>query len=70
MVTGVVRRPGGAGTAVATLIVGLRATVFQGAETEILAGFTEQEAPHLEALEACSVLIESLTPARRPKKAK
>lgn len=40
--------------ALATLI----ANAFQGAETEILAGFAEDEAPHLEALEACAVLIE------------
>ena len=32
--------------------------VFEGAETEILAGVTEQQAPHLEALEACAALIE------------
>ncbi len=35
----------------------LIANVFQGAETEILAGVTEDEAPHLEALEACTALI-------------
>jgi AcrR family transcriptional regulator len=40
--------------ALATLV----ANVFQGAEVEILAGVSEQEAPHLEALEACADLIE------------
>ncbi|MDP9133485.1 MAG: hypothetical protein M3N56_01505 [Actinomycetota bacterium] len=39
--------------ALATLIGNL----FEGAETEILAGVPEDEAPHLEALEACAVLI-------------
>lgn len=39
--------------ALATLI----ANLFEGAETEILAGFTAEEAPHLEALEACGELI-------------
>ncbi|HEV7493131.1 TetR/AcrR family transcriptional regulator [Baekduia sp.] len=37
----------------ATLIGNL----FEGAETEILAGVPEDEAPHLEALEACAALI-------------
>jgi AcrR family transcriptional regulator len=32
--------------------------VFEGAETELLAGVTEEDAPHLAALEACAVLIE------------
>jgi AcrR family transcriptional regulator len=40
--------------ALATLV----ANAFQGAEVEILAGVSEQEAPHLEALEACAGLIE------------
>lgn len=40
--------------ALATLVV----NAFQGAEAEILAGVTEQEAPHLEALEGCASLIE------------
>jgi hypothetical protein len=39
--------------ALATLIGNL----FEGAETEILAGVPEDEAPHLEALEACVALI-------------
>jgi len=39
--------------ALATLI----GNVFEGAETEILAGIGEAEAPHLEALEACAALI-------------
>jgi len=40
--------------ALATLV----ANAFQGAETEILAGFTEEEAPHYEALESVAGLIE------------
>jgi hypothetical protein len=36
--------------ALATLIGNL----FEGAETEILAGVSEQDSPHLEALEACA----------------
>jgi AcrR family transcriptional regulator len=40
--------------ALATLV----ANVFQGAEVEMLAGVSEQDAPHLEALEACAGLIE------------
>jgi len=39
--------------ALATLI----GNVFEGAETEILAGAREEESPHLEALEACATLI-------------
>lgn len=39
--------------ALATLIGNL----FEGAETEILVGVPEDEAPHLEALEACAALI-------------
>ncbi|MEA2140737.1 MAG: hypothetical protein QOC91_836 [Solirubrobacteraceae bacterium] len=39
--------------ALATLIGNL----FEGAEIEILTGVTEDEAPHLEALEACAALI-------------
>ncbi len=40
--------------ALATLV----ANTFQGAEVEILAGVSEDEAPHLEALGACADLIE------------
>lgn len=40
--------------ALATLV----ANTFQGAETEMLAGVSEAEAPHLEALESCAALIE------------
>ena len=40
--------------ALATLV----ANAFQGAEVEILAGFTEEEAPHYEALESIGRLIE------------
>ena len=40
--------------ALATLV----ANAFQGAETEILAGFTEEEAPHHEALESIAEVIE------------
>jgi AcrR family transcriptional regulator len=40
--------------ALATLV----ANVFQGAEVEMLAGVSETDAPHLEALEACAGLIE------------
>jgi AcrR family transcriptional regulator len=39
--------------ALATLVGNL----FEGAEAEILAGVCEDEAPHLEALEACAALI-------------
>ena len=39
--------------ALATLVGNL----FEGAETEILAGVGEDEAPHLDALEACAALI-------------
>lgn len=46
--------------ALATLV----AMAFEGAEVEILAGVTEQEAPHLEALEACAALIERVEVAR------
>jgi AcrR family transcriptional regulator len=50
--------------ALATLV----ANAFQGAEIEILAGVPEEDAPHLEALEACADLIEwferTATPAR------
>jgi AcrR family transcriptional regulator len=42
--------------ALATLV----ANAFQGAEVEILAGVTEEEAPHLEALAAVGDLIERL----------
>jgi AcrR family transcriptional regulator len=47
--------------ALATLIGNL----FEGAETEILAGVPEAEAPHLAALEACAALIESTERAAR-----
>jgi AcrR family transcriptional regulator len=40
--------------ALATLV----ANAFQGAETEMLAGVSEADAPHLEALESCAALIE------------
>ncbi len=46
--------------ALATLV----ANLFEGAEVEMLAGVSEQEAPHLEALEACAVLIERFEPTR------
>ena len=39
--------------ALATLV----ANAFQGAEVEMLAGVPEEEAPHLEALEAVAGLI-------------
>ncbi len=42
--------------ALATLVVNL----FEGAEAEILAGVPEEEAPHLEALDACASLIETI----------
>jgi AcrR family transcriptional regulator len=47
--------------AIATLVVHL----FQGAETEILAGVPEADAPHFKALEACGDLIERLENARK-----
>jgi AcrR family transcriptional regulator len=40
------------------VLVTLVANAFQGAEAEILAGVTEEEAPHLEALEGVADLIE------------
>lgn len=40
--------------ALATLV----ANAFLGAETEMLAGVSESDAPHLEALESCAALIE------------
>ena len=43
-------------TAVATLV----ANLFQGLEVEILAGVAEDEAPHLEVLEAVAQLIERI----------
>ena len=46
--------------ALATLI----ANIFEGAETEMLAGVPEEESPRLEALEACSALIAAA--GRRP----
>ncbi len=49
-------------------LVTLVANAFQGAEVEILAGVSEEEAPHLEALEACAQLIEWFqAPSRRVK---
>ena len=42
--------------AVATLV----ANLFQGLEVEILAGVSEDEAPHLEVLEAVAQLIEGI----------
>jgi AcrR family transcriptional regulator len=45
--------------AVATLV----ANAFQGAEVELLAGVSEEEAPHYEALEAVAGLIERLEAA-------
>lgn len=41
------------------LLATLAGDLFLGAEVEILAGVSEQEAPHLEALEACAALIEA-----------
>jgi len=38
-------------------LAALIGSLFEGAETEILAGVSEDEAPHLEALEACAALI-------------
>lgn len=49
--------------AIATLV----ANAFQGAEVEILAGVSEDEAPHYEALEAVGGLIERLEVAARPR---
>jgi AcrR family transcriptional regulator len=49
--------------AIATLV----ANAFQGAEVEILAGVTEDEAPHYEALEAVGTLIERLEAGARPR---
>jgi AcrR family transcriptional regulator len=46
--------------AIATLV----ANAFQGAEVEILAGVSEDEAPHYEALEAVAVLIARLEAPR------
>jgi AcrR family transcriptional regulator len=42
------------------VIVTLAANIFWGAEVEMLAGVTEEEAPHFEGLEALARLIESL----------
>jgi AcrR family transcriptional regulator len=49
--------------AIATLV----ANAFQGAEVEILAGVSEAEAPHYEALEAVGALIERLEAGARPR---
>lgn len=38
-------------------LAALIGNLFEGAETEILAGISEDESPHLEALEACAALI-------------
>jgi AcrR family transcriptional regulator len=38
-------------------LAALIGNLFEGAETEILAGVSEEESPHLEALEACAALI-------------
>jgi AcrR family transcriptional regulator len=38
-------------------LAALIGNLFEGAETEILAGVPEHESPHLEALEACAALI-------------
>ena len=38
-------------------LAALIGNLFEGAETEMLAGVAESEAPHLEALEACAALI-------------
>jgi AcrR family transcriptional regulator len=38
-------------------LAALIGNLFEGAETEILAGIPEHESPHLEALEACAALI-------------
>jgi AcrR family transcriptional regulator len=38
-------------------LAALIGNLFEGAETEILAGVREEESPHLEALEACAALI-------------
>jgi AcrR family transcriptional regulator len=40
------------------VLASLTANVFQGIEIELLAGVTEQEAPHREALDALGALIE------------
>ena len=45
---------------VLTIVATLVANVFQGAEVEILAGVSEEEAPHYEALEAVGALIARL----------
>jgi AcrR family transcriptional regulator len=47
--------------AIATLV----ANVFEGAEVEILAGVPEEDAPHLEALEAIGALIERIEASAR-----
>jgi AcrR family transcriptional regulator len=39
--------------------------LFEGAETEILAGVSEHDSPHLEALEACAALIARAEQPRR-----
>lgn len=45
----------------------LMANLFEGAETEILAGFEEDEASHLEALEACATLIAGAEKRAKPR---
>src|SRR5215216_7645680 len=44
----------------ARVVATLVANAFQGAEVELLAGVSEDEAPHFEALEAVAALIERL----------
>jgi len=49
----------------ATVVATLVANLFQGLEIEILAGVSEGEAPHFEALEAVAQLIERIEDSRR-----
>lgn len=49
------------------LIATLVGNLFEGAEVELLAAVSEDEAPHYEALEACAVLIERLEREARPR---
>jgi hypothetical protein len=54
-------------------LAALIGNLFEGAETEMLAGVPENEAPHLEALDACAALIagadksDSRRPAAQPR---
>jgi AcrR family transcriptional regulator len=50
----------------ATVVATLVANLFQGLETEILAGVSEGEAPHFEALEAVAELIERIEDGAGP----